>query len=351
MSVINVFINPDERRLRMVWRLALQTLIYVVLVFGFNFLVGVVGAIVLMASGTSMNPQDLTLALTSSPVITALGGIGTLLATGFSVWLAARFFDKRPLRDFGLQLDKQWWRDLAFGLALGALLMALVFVVELAAGWITITDTFYTPLSLPFGLHILVYVVLFLCVGIYEEVLSRGYHITTVSQGLANTFKEPLIGLFVAYFLSSAVFGLLHAGNPNASLVSTIAIVVAGLFLLGLGYVLTGRLGISIGVHITWNFFQGNVFGFPVSGITNMPTFIAIQQGGDPLFTGGAFGPEAGLIGIFAMLLGALITALYVRWQYGKVSMALAIAEPPKPVTLPTMPGDDVIETPLTDTE
>ena len=98
-------------------------------------------------------------------------------------------------------------------------------------------------------------------------------------------------------------------------------LMVAGLFL-GLGLVLTGRLGLPIGLHISWNFFQGNVFGFPVSGNDYAAaTFLAIRQGGPDLWTGGAFGPEAGLIGIGAILLGCGLTVLWVRFSYGRVAL------------------------------
>ncbi|NJL33875.1 MAG: hypothetical protein HC893_08460 [Chloroflexaceae bacterium] len=84
---------------------------------------------------------------------------------------------------------------------------------------------------------------------------------------------------------------------------------------LGLGYVLTGQLAISIGLHITWNFFQGTVFGFPVSGqdFTRVGVF-SIEQGGPPLWTGGAFGPEAGLMGLLTIALGSALT---VGWCAG----------------------------------
>ena len=129
----------------------------------------------------------------------------------------------------------------------------------------------------------------------------------------------------LAALLSSAIFGVLHAANPNASAISTFNIVLAGLFL-GLGLLLTGELAIPIGLHITWNFFQGNVFGFAVSGLDAGTTFIAVEQGGNALLTGGAFGPEAGLIGIAAILLGSLLIVLWVRWRYGRVGLHSALA-------------------------
>ena len=113
--------------------------------------------------------------------------------------------------------------------------------------------------------------------------------------------------------------------TPTPRLISSLNIALAGLFL-GLGFILTGELAIPIGLHITWNFFQGNVFGFPVSGTEAGATVIAINQGGPPLWTGGNFGPEAGLIGIVAMVIGALLTVWWVRREEGRMELRKEIA-------------------------
>jgi hypothetical protein len=95
---------------------------------------------------------------------------------------------------------------------------------------------------------------------------------------------------------------------------------VAGLFL-GLGYILTGELALPIGLHLTWNFFQGNVFGFPVSGMASTASFLQIEQGGPVLWTGAAFGPEAGLMGMTAILLGAVLILGWVWLTRGKATL------------------------------
>jgi hypothetical protein len=100
--------------------------------------------------------------------------------------------------------------------------------------------------------------------------------------------------------------------------------------MLGFGYVLSGELAIPIGLHITWNLFQGAVYGFPVSGFGPFgATFLATEQGGPKLWTGGSFGPEGGLLGPAAMLLGILLISLWIRLRQGKISLHSPIAEGP----------------------
>ena len=111
--------------------------------------------------------------------------------------------------------------------------------------------------------------------------------------------------------LSSLIFGLLHLGNPHATAVGAAGIILAGLFL-GYAFVRTGQLWLSIGIHIGWNFFEGVVFGFPVSGLTVYHVTRVVISGPE-LWTGGAFGPEAGLIVIPAMAVGVGLVHLYTN--------------------------------------
>jgi uncharacterized protein len=161
--------------------------------------------------------------------------------------------------------------------------------------------------------------------------LSRGYHMRNMAEGLNFRAIGPRAALLLAYLISSSIFGLLHLGNDNASWVSTVPTSLSPGCSWAWGFLLTGELAIPIGLHITWNFFQGNVFGFPVSGMQAAASFIAVQQGGPDAWTGGAFGPEAGLIGLMAMALGMLLTVLWVRMRYGsaRIQDRLAIYTPP----------------------
>jgi len=323
--VINPYLNPREGRIRAFWRLLLQYALYL---FVSSVLAGVLLTALVLAGSAGGGASGVMV----SPVVLLVSGVSSLAAALLSVWLVGRFVDRRPFADFGLHPRRgSWWRDLAFGLVLGALLMTGVFFLELALGWVTVTGTFRAAGGGPFFPAILAPVVLFLCVGFYEELVSRGYQITNVSEGLSGVLG-PRAAVLLAWAISSAIFGLLHALNPNASVLSTVNIALAGL-MLGIGYVLTGSLAIPIGLHITWNFFQGNVYGFPVSGIQPLGASVLVtEQGGPSLLTGGTFGPEAGLVGLAAMFLGSFLILLYVRAVHGKASIETAIAELPSVV-------------------
>lgn len=331
-----LFWDNRLQRLPALWRILLQALMIVILGFPLISLATVAGMFnASRIAGTSFSEQFLALQsdpatatqlLENDPVTLLLNVVAQGLAVVIAIFVAARLLDKRKIADFGLHFSHRWWSDFGFGLALGALLMFLIFLIEYAAGWIKITDTFDSGFDdISFGPAMLGALGLFLAVGIYEELISRGYHLKNMAEGLG--FIGSRAAIVIALLLSSTIFGLLHAMNPNATPLATFNIFLAGIFL-GLGYVLTGELAIPIGLHITWNFFQGNVFGFPVSGNIAGPSLIRVEQGGDPLITGGAFGPEAGLIGIGAMIVGSVLIALWVRQNHGSADLQLALTEP-----------------------
>jgi uncharacterized protein len=321
------FFDEVTGRLRAPWRLLLQYLAYTVTV---PLLVNLLaGAFLLAGTGAGSSSPS---ALAGSPLLPVIGGVAGLGGALLSVWLAGRFLDRRPFADFGFHLSVGWWLDLLFGMALGALLMTTVFLVQSGLGWVTVTGSFESLVpGAPFWLAVLVPATLFVCVGFYEELVFRGYQLRNAAEGLNSSSLGPRGAVLLAWALSSAFFGFLHAANPSATILSTANVALAGL-MLGCGYVLTGELAIPIGLHVTWNFFQGTVFGFPVSGLRiGGATFLSIEQGGPDLWTGGPFGPEGGLLAPAAMALGIVLTALWVRLRCGLVAVHAPIAKGPKP--------------------
>lgn len=325
-KIKHLFWNNYEKRLRTGWRMAVFACLVGILCIPIGLAIGIWMAFQMVKSGqlpeTNLDPTLVAGDLINSNLYLFIT-ILFLIVTIVSVLLAARFLDRRRIPGYGLHVGPDWWKDLAFGLALGAFLMTAIFTVEKAAGWLTVIGFWATTGKHFFG-GMLSSALLFTCVGIYEELLARGYLLKNLAEGIKSPVGGSKGSLLLAWLLSSIVFGLGHLTNPGASLSSTINLILAGLFL-GLGAILTGELAIPIGLHITWNFFQGSVLGFPVSGMAPGTRIISIAQGGPELWTGGIFGPEAGLIGVSAIILGSLLTLFWVRWRYGKIELASRI--------------------------
>lgn len=314
---MRLFVN-EEGRPRAGWRLLSQFLL-------FNAGISVVGFVILGA-GLSPGAEEGR----PSAYLPVLAYAGAALVAVASVWVCGWSLDGRPFSGFGLRLDRAWWSDLGFGLLLGALLMTGIFLVQLAAGWTKVTGSFVGAGGGAFFPAILAPAALFACGGFYEELVSRGYQLTNLAEGLNGTAVGPRGAIVLAWVLSSSVFAALHLFNPNAGTLSTFNIFLAGM-MLGSGYVVTGQLAIPIGLHTSWNFFQGNVFGFPVSGLDLAnASFLSTRQTGPDLLTGGPFGPEAGLLAPAAMAVGVLLIALRVRRRAGKLSLHLPLAESPR---------------------
>lgn len=327
---MQIFFEERGRRVRAVWRLLAQLVIFQAATFLF---LSPLTVIWFVASSPETLSGDSVASFTESSSVLLLSSVSSLGAIFLSLWLAGRFLDRRPVRDFGLHLNGGWFLDLFFGMALGAVLIAGIFLVEISFGWLRVEGTFESGApGTPFWISLALPVLLFLCVGISEELFSRGYQLLNMAEGLNYPSLGPRGAIITAWMISSGIFGVLHLGNPNATLLSAFNISLAGL-LLGTGYILTGQLAIPIGLHITWNFFQGNVFGFPVSGLEPIGAiFLVTEQGGPDLWTGGDFGPEAGLIAPATILTGMLLIALWVRLRQGRVGIHIPLAEPPKEV-------------------
>jgi uncharacterized protein len=283
-TLARIFLFPEEPRLRAGWRLLIQTIAYIVILQIF-FL------ILLILSGS------IDQSTRSIPV-----QIVNFLATTISVFGARVWLDKRSIESLGLRLDQQTLLDILAGILISLVQMGFIYVVMLGLGWLTF-EGFAWEID-PIGVvisNVFFFLLIFLFVGWNEELLSRGYHLQTLASGL---------NMFWAVIISSAVFGLLHLANPNATWVSAAGIFFAGVFL-AYGYLRTKQLWLPIGLHIGWNFFEGVGFGFPVSGLDDIYKLLRIQVHGPEIWTGGAFGPEAGLIVLPAWLLGALLIYLY----------------------------------------
>lgn len=300
-----VFLSPDAPRLRAGWRLLIQSL----LALGLLLAVSLPIAIVLTFSGAA------GLELLQSSLL--LNTLTSLLGIVGSVWLARRFLDRRSFTSLGLAVNSTAAKDLAAGIGITALMMGGILALELLAGWTRFEGWAWQ--SLPVRqvlLDLLVALGVFIAVGFQEEILSRGYHLQNIRDGM---------NLPWGIILSSVIFAVLHFSNPNSVWYSTlIGLFAAGLFL-AFGWLRSRGLWLPIGLHIGWNLFEGPVFGFPVSGLATTRLLVHTVTG-PAWWTGGAFGPEAGLIILPAMALGTGLIWAYTRRRAGSIA---STATPP----------------------
>jgi len=262
MIIKPIFWNSNQNRIRSGYRIILQLTLFFILMKSLKLILGIPNT---FQGNTSLE-------------YIFLGGIVRLLRVAISVWISCRIFERRPITDLGLSFNNKWWINLGFGIGLGILMMSIVFVIELSFGWVTITDTFFTGvIDRSFILSFIVFSFFFACVGFSEELASRGYHLTNFAEGMNFKTLGSKIAIIIAVIFSSLLFGLFHLGNSNANLISTLGIIL-WVFLFTLPFILTGSLAISIGIHFSWNLFQGCVFGFPVSGHTFPMESVSIFQ-------------------------------------------------------------------------
>ena len=291
--LVRLFLSPEERRLRAGWRILAHFVLIVLCLILFELL-----ALLLFATRRGMSSM--------------LRDQATFfLAITVSTILARRFFDRRSFVSLGLWLNRWTIKDLLVGIGVSGGVMGVVYLLESAAGWLSFDGfSWKTQGSSAVMAGAAASFLAFVLVGWQEELLSRGYWLQNLEEG---------INLPWAVALSSLFFALGHLGNPHVSWAAVLGLLAAGLFL-AYGYVRTRSLWLPVGLHIGWNFFEGTVFGFPVSGLEDFPRLVNQQVHGPALVTGGPFGPEAGLVIIPALLAGAVLVFFYTKGRKREAS-------------------------------
>lgn len=205
----------------------------------------------------------------------------------YAVW--TNLTERRPVTELAL---KRTLPDLGLGLLVGVCYFAAVAGLIALAGCYRISGTHFSFLPL------LSFFLQFFCVAVYEEILFRGILFRLIDDRW-NTAA--------ALIVSSLLFGAMHLPNPGATPWSAFAIAVEAGLLLGAAYRYSGTLWLPIGIHWAWNFVQGNILGFAVSGTPiRDPLFSAIISGPEWI-TGGRFGAEASVPAVAVGLLLSVI--------------------------------------------
>ena len=267
-----------------------------------NFIWAIILSLIFMYGGSlmgSLATVPLFLALRNIPLFFNNKDLLSLLITLFSfafisllVFFRVKVIEKRSFSSIGFNKNN-WLKKYSLGFLIGLAMMSIIVLILFPFGYITVEKNPIQPVGVSAIASVLVILFGWIIQGATEEIVTRGWLLNVLST-------KYNIG--VGILISSTLFGLMHLTNPNVNYIAVINIILVGLFY-GLYVIKTNDLWAVCGMHSAWNFAQGNIFGFKVSGLdVSVGSLIDLNLVGSDFVTGGIFGPEAGITATFILL-------------------------------------------------
>lgn len=267
-----------------------------------NFIWAIILSLIFMYGGSlmgSLATVPLFLALRNMPLFFNNKDLLSLLITLFSfafisllVFFRVKVIEKRSFSSIGFNKNN-WLKKYSLGFLIGLAMMSIIVLILFPFGYITVEKNPIQPVGVSAIASVLVILFGWIIQGATEEIVTRGWLLNVLS-----TKYNIGVGLLI----SSTLFGLMHLTNPNVNYIAVINIILVGLFY-GLYVIKTNDLWAVCGMHSAWNFAQGNIFGFKVSGLdVSVGSLIDLNLVGSDFVTGGIFGPEAGITATFILL-------------------------------------------------
>lgn len=267
-----------------------------------NFIWAIILSLIFMYCGSlmgSLATVPLFLALRNIPLFFNNKDLLSLLITLFSfafisllVFFRVKVIEKRSFSSIGFNKNN-WLKKYSLGFLIGLAMMSIIVLILFPFGYITVEKNPIQPVGISAIASVLVILLGWIIQGATEEIVTRGWLLNVLS-----TKYNIGVGLLI----SSTLFGLMHLTNPNVNYIAVINIILVGLFY-GLYVIKTNDLWAVCGMHSAWNFAQGNIFGFKVSGLdVSVGSLIDLNLVGSDFVTGGIFGPEAGITATFILL-------------------------------------------------
>ena len=267
-----------------------------------NFIWAIILSLIFMYGGSligSLATVPLFLALRNIPLFFNNKDLLSLLITLFSfafisllVFFRVKVIEKRSFSSIGFNKNN-WLKKYSLGFLIGLAMMSIIVLILFPFGYITVEKNPIQPVGISAIASVLVILLGWIIQGATEEIVTRGWLLNVLS-----TKYNIGVGLLI----SSTLFGLMHLTNPNVNYIAVINIILVGLFY-GLYVIKTNDLWAVCGMHSAWNFAQGNIFGFKVSGLdVSVRSLIDLNLVGSDFVTGGIFGPEAGITATFILL-------------------------------------------------
>ncbi|HKM94248.1 MAG TPA: CPBP family intramembrane glutamic endopeptidase, partial [Prolixibacteraceae bacterium] len=213
------------------------------------------------------------------------------------VFTLRKYIDKKSIKSIGFKF-KYKAKDIGLGF-----LFALI-IIGGGAGliqYLGFIDISFNQFNFA---QVLVGFCLFFIVSISEEILFRGY----ILNNLLDSMNK-----YVALIISALIFSSFHGLNSNLTKIGFANLFLAGV-LLGSAYVFIKNLWFSISLHLFWNFIQGSILGFSVSGL-KIESLFDVKNTGDKIFSGGEFGFEGSLLCTLFTAISILIILMYFIFE------------------------------------
>ena len=251
------------------------------------------------------------LSLSISPLIlignSYLQFVGALLILIFGLYLNSKYLDKRDFQEYGLILKKQTFTHLVVGILIGIFSVIVMLLIGKNTGIVSVSEIS----SIPELTLLVAFAFKMFLVAILEETFFRGYLITNLYDGFKSKKASKKEVLLISLVASSLLFGLAHFNNNDASMISIILLTINGIAW-GIPFIMTKNLGLSIGLHMAWNFTQ-TLLGFTMSGNKARSSFYSVENNGSDLLTGGEYGPEAGVLGLIGYIAMLILSICYLK--------------------------------------
>lgn len=264
-----------------------------------KIIIGIVvvgGAVVLGQMGIAKALIPLTVGGNTYLLISGLTGA---LISVFSYKLLFKYYEKREVIEVstkGLDLF------LIPGILLGAILHGLTIGVIYLKGGLEVVSV--NPV-----LFIIPGLVMAFTSAIMEEVIVRG---------VVFRILQEKLGSYIALAISALIFGVLHLGNPNSTIETSLGLALQAGCLLAAAYMYARNLWFPIAIHFAWNFTQAGIFGATISGNSVTKSLLTTHITGEQWYTGGTFGPE-GSVQATVFCLFATIILLYLCHKDKKI--------------------------------
>ena len=235
-------------------------------------------------------------ATTVQPTVIILALFVTSVVSILLTILFRRVIDRKNVMSLGFSWQG-YYQEAYTGFCLGPALLGLGTLILFAVKKLSWTDASFHASDFFISL------VLMCMIALSEEMVFRGYILNNLMESMNSR---------TALGVSAVLFALAHGGNMGITAVAAINLLLGGL-LLGINYIYTRNLWFGIAFHFSWNFFQGPVLGYEVSGLP-LQSVLRPDLNGPWWITGAQFGFEGSLVTTFLFIIALLLLfAAYER--------------------------------------